>query len=98
MLRIQENKKGRLRMNTTLMRLLRTVMVAALALLMAHPVRAAPPVSSLPIVDFEHWFPWLGWVSSEGHDAEFPDGFIYKVLSERSNGCHCLCDRLEIKA
>jgi hypothetical protein len=46
-------------MNTTPMRLLRTVMVAALALLMAHPVRAATPVSPLPTIDFEHWFPWL---------------------------------------
>jgi hypothetical protein len=65
------------------MSLLRGVVVAALAFLLAHPARAETRVSPLPVVDFKQWFPWLVWVSSEGHDAEYPDGFIYKVLSER---------------
>jgi len=65
------------------MSLLRTVLIAALLFPIAHPTGAETPVSPLPVVDFRQWFPWLVWVSTEGHDAEYPDGFRYKVLSER---------------
>ena len=65
------------------MSLLRAVLIAALLFPIAHPTGAETPVSPLPVVDFRQWFPWLVWVSTEGHDAEYPDGFRYKVLSER---------------
>lgn len=62
----------------------RTVIVAVTALLSAQFVRAATPVSPLPAIDFKQTYPWLVWVSSEGHDAEYPKGFRYKLLSVRS--------------
>jgi hypothetical protein len=58
----------------------RTVIVAVTALLSAQFVRAATPVSPLPAIDFKQTYPWLVWVSSEGHDAEYPKGFRYKLL------------------
>jgi len=48
------------------------------------PVAAAEEQTALPVVDFTSTFPWLVWVSSEGHDSEYPAGFVYKILTVRS--------------
>jgi hypothetical protein len=63
---------------------LRLTLVAFLAQLAMRVAHADTPVGILPTIDFKAYFPWLVWVSSEGHDAEFPAGFRYKLLSERS--------------
>jgi hypothetical protein len=62
----------------------RFVAIAIFALVGLKPLLAATPASPLPTVDFKDIFPWKVWVSSEGHDAEYPSGFRYKLLSVRS--------------
>ena len=62
----------------------RSVLIAIFALAILRPVLGETPVSPLPTIDFKDTFPWKVWVSSEGHDAEYPSGFRYKLLSVRS--------------
>ena len=56
--------------------------VALLALAMAAP--AGTPASVLPLIDFREVFPYLAWLSTEGHSDKYPDGFRYKLLSVRT--------------
>jgi len=63
------------------LRLVGSVFAIILAL---RPVQADTPVSVLPAIDFASHFPWLVWVSSEGHDSEYPSGFRYKLISVRT--------------
>jgi hypothetical protein len=59
-------------------------LIVILAVALFGTAAAETPVSPLPTVDFKDTFPWKVWVSSEGHDAEYPSGFRYKLLSVRS--------------
>ena len=63
---------------------LRLALVALLMLLTMRIGHAAEPVGVLPNIDFQSYFPYLIWASSEGHDAGYPAGFRYKLLSERN--------------
>lgn len=63
------------------LRLVGALLATALATL---PSQADTPASVLPAVDFESYFPWLVWISSEGHDSEYPSGFRYKLISVRT--------------
>jgi hypothetical protein len=56
--------------------------VTLLALAMAAP--AGTPADVLPSIDFRAVFPYLAWLSTEGHDDKYPDGFRDKLLSVRS--------------
>jgi hypothetical protein len=63
------------------LRLIFAVLATVIAL---RPVQADTPISVLPVIDFESYFPWLVWISSEGHDSEYPSGFRYKLISIRT--------------
>jgi len=39
--------------------------------------------NDLPVIDFVKVYPHMIWVSSEGRDQEYPQGFRYKLLSVR---------------
>ena len=47
-------------------------------------VSAETPVGILPTIDFRETFPYLAWISTEGQDEKYPDGFRYKLLSVRT--------------
>ncbi len=64
--------------------------IAALLTMFAFQAYASPAgvateaPSALPTIDFTTTFPWIMWVSSEGHDNEYPAGFVYKILTVRN--------------
>ena len=66
------------------MKLSRAIRTAALILGLGFASHYAfAQVGGLPVVDFVDVYPHLIWVSTEGRDAEYPQGFRYKLVSVR---------------